>query len=167
MQQQEVLLGIGFGANMVIACVYPLEFVGRQWRVLCGTIGFWSLGSMALAGFVSTIRRTPVLRLSARPIPRPDLIKNYLYDSVKISRYGRISVSVEVSCQCEHILQLHQVIDFNSKCISWISTFRIFLKAYWLREWTHLTMVTTSTGVLLFLTLMWVILILILQTCSL
>ncbi len=48
-----VVVGIGFGANMVVACVYPLEFVGRQWRVLCGTIGFWSLGSMALAGVVS------------------------------------------------------------------------------------------------------------------
>ena len=34
-----VVVGIGFGANMVINCVYPLEFVGRQWRVLCGTIG--------------------------------------------------------------------------------------------------------------------------------
>ena len=49
------MVGVGFGANMVIACVYPLEFVGRQWRVLSGTIGFWSLGSMALAGFVSIV----------------------------------------------------------------------------------------------------------------
>ena len=32
--------------------------------------------------------------------------------------------------------------------------FDLPLKAYWLREWTHLTMVTTSTGVLLFLTLL-------------
>ncbi len=50
-----VAVGIGFGANMVIACVYPLEFVGRQWRVLCGTIGFWSIGLIILAGLVRAI----------------------------------------------------------------------------------------------------------------
>ena len=42
--------------NMVINCVYPLEFVGRQWRVLCGTIGFWSPALVVLPGLVSTTR---------------------------------------------------------------------------------------------------------------
>ena len=59
-----VVVGIGFGANMVINCVYPLEFVSRQWRVLCGTIGLWSIGSMILAGFVSIYGMTAVLHLS-------------------------------------------------------------------------------------------------------
>ena len=47
-------VGMGFGANMVINCIYPLEFVGRQWRVLCGTIGFWSPALVVLTGVVST-----------------------------------------------------------------------------------------------------------------
>ena len=50
------VVGVGFGANMVINCVYPLEFVGRQWRVLCGTIGFWSPALVVLPGLVSTTR---------------------------------------------------------------------------------------------------------------
>ena len=49
-------VGMGFGANMVINCIYPLEFVSRQWRVLCGTIGFWSPALVVLTGLVSTIR---------------------------------------------------------------------------------------------------------------
>ena len=49
------VVGVGFGANMVINCVYPLEFVGRQWRVLCGTIGFWSPALVVLPGLVRTI----------------------------------------------------------------------------------------------------------------
>ena len=48
-----LVVGVGFGANMVINCVYPLEFVGRQWRVLCGTIGFWSPALVVLPGLVS------------------------------------------------------------------------------------------------------------------
>ena len=47
------VVGVGYGSNMVVACVYPLEFVGRQWRVLCGTLGLWSPGVIALAGLVS------------------------------------------------------------------------------------------------------------------
>ena len=31
-------VGIGFGSIMVVNCEYPLEFVGREWRTLCGTI---------------------------------------------------------------------------------------------------------------------------------
>ena len=38
---------------MVVNCVYPLEFVGRQWRTLTGTIGFWAIGEMMLALIVS------------------------------------------------------------------------------------------------------------------
>ena len=48
-----LVVGIGFGANMVIATVYPLEFVGRQFRVFCGTFGLWSIGSICLSGLVS------------------------------------------------------------------------------------------------------------------
>ena len=50
-----VLVGFGFGGLMVVACVYPIEFVGRRWRVFCGTIGFWALGTMILAPMVSDI----------------------------------------------------------------------------------------------------------------
>ena len=57
------VVGVGFGANMVINCIYPLEFVGRQWRVLCGTIGFWSPALVVLPGLVSTIGRVELLRL--------------------------------------------------------------------------------------------------------
>ncbi|KAK2152867.1 hypothetical protein LSH36_316g08008 [Paralvinella palmiformis] len=42
-------VGVGFGATMVVSCVYPLEFVGQRWRTLCGTIGFWAIGGMVLA----------------------------------------------------------------------------------------------------------------------
>lgn len=47
------LVGLGFGAQMVVNCVYPLEFVGRQWRTFCGTIGFWAVGQLILVLLVS------------------------------------------------------------------------------------------------------------------
>ena len=46
------LVGVGYGGFMVVACVYPLEFVGHKWRVLCGTIGFWAVGIILLAPMV-------------------------------------------------------------------------------------------------------------------
>ena len=53
------IVGVGFGGLMVVACVYPIEFVGKRWRVFCGTIGFWALGTMLLALLV---RQTSVFR---------------------------------------------------------------------------------------------------------
>ena len=47
------IVGFGFGSYMVVNCTYPLEFVGPRWRTLCGTIGFWAIGIMILALFVS------------------------------------------------------------------------------------------------------------------
>ena len=47
------LVGAGFGGVTSVGCVYPMEFVGRRWRTLVGTIGFWAVGVMLLALLVS------------------------------------------------------------------------------------------------------------------
>ena len=44
-----VIVGTGFGGTMVVNSVYTIEFVGKRWRTLCGTIGFWGIGGMSLA----------------------------------------------------------------------------------------------------------------------
>ena len=45
-------MGVGFGGYMVIACVFPMEFLGKKFRVFVGTVGFWAIGTMILAGMV-------------------------------------------------------------------------------------------------------------------
>ncbi len=45
-------MGFGFGGYMVVACVFPMEFLGKRWRVFVGTIGFWAIGTMILAVMV-------------------------------------------------------------------------------------------------------------------
>ena len=30
-------------------CVYPMEFISKRWRTLCGSLGFWPVGQMLLA----------------------------------------------------------------------------------------------------------------------
>jgi MFS family permease len=57
-------VGIGFGAIMVVNCVYPLEFVGHRWRTLCGTIGFWAIGGMILALCVSMFNNQSLINVS-------------------------------------------------------------------------------------------------------
>jgi MFS family permease len=42
-------VGLGFGAQKVVNCVFLLEFVGRRWRTVCGTVGFWAVGQLILA----------------------------------------------------------------------------------------------------------------------
>ena len=48
-----VIVGTGFGGTIVVNNVYTVEFVGKRWRTLCGTIGFWGIGGMSLAFIVS------------------------------------------------------------------------------------------------------------------
>jgi len=50
------MVGFGFGGNMVVMCVYPIEFLGRKYRVLCGTVGFWAVGTIIIAGLGYLIR---------------------------------------------------------------------------------------------------------------
>ena len=61
-----IIVGVGFGGTMVVNCVYPLEFVGRRWRTVCGTVGFWAVGGMTLALMVKSAahaRYSPAGRL--------------------------------------------------------------------------------------------------------
>ena len=34
-----------------------MEFLGKKWRVFCGTMGFWAMGILALTGIVSITER--------------------------------------------------------------------------------------------------------------
>ena len=55
------LVGIGYGAIMVVDCVYTMEFIGRRWRTLVGTIGLWGIGQCILALMVSYIAALAIL----------------------------------------------------------------------------------------------------------
>ncbi|ELU17167.1 hypothetical protein CAPTEDRAFT_222145 [Capitella teleta] len=59
------LVGLGFGALMVVNCVFPLEFVGRRWRTVCGTVGFWAIGQLVLALMANYIKHWRYLTMAS------------------------------------------------------------------------------------------------------
>ena len=60
------LVGVGFGATMVVNCVYTVEFVGTRWRTFCGTVGFWAVGVMVTSLVVSITGHKNSMSMDAR-----------------------------------------------------------------------------------------------------
>jgi len=58
-----LIVGVGFGGNMVVQVIYPMEFLGKKWRCLCGTVGCWAIGTIILAVIAYFIREWSLLTI--------------------------------------------------------------------------------------------------------